>query len=221
MEQCNKCIFSVLFRNLDQNFQIAKTCRESRCVGRYLLGDNSSAEDGHRRLRFASLSPELLPRLLLHSTPRNNNPNYWDAFRFYFRMYWENSLDRDFTIAVMCNKIFSKNIKFTRYHFSQSLSTHSVIDRIALLEKQKTVLSTLRTTCRSINRAFSFSVFVFLSTKLVAAAFSCYLFIQGVIKADLVVSPFVWVMLSFFVIDCVFIVVIFSAADMPTNEVCV
>lgn len=69
------------------------------------------------------------------------------------------------------------------------------------------------------NRIFSFPALFIISTKLVTASCGLYAFIQGLIMPNDYLSTMRWLMLSVSLLDLILMVIIFTAADMPINEV--
>lgn len=97
-------------------------------------------------------------------------------------------------------------------------------------DKYKRLISTLKQ-CRlafdyicqaegAINEAFSFPLFVVLSTRLVTTCWYFFFFIYFMTKPTSLLSGFFpWYMLLCFVVDCSMIASVFAPADLPVNKV--
>ena len=76
--------------------------------------------------------------------------------------------------------------------------------------------------CQSItewNRIYSFPALFAIATKLVTMSCSLFAFIQGLIIPSDYLSMMRWLMLSTALVDALILIIIFTAADMPVNEV--
>ncbi len=69
------------------------------------------------------------------------------------------------------------------------------------------------------NRIFSFPALFIISTKLITASCGLFAFIQGLITPNDYLSTMRWLMLSVSLLDLILMLIIFTAADMPINEV--
>ena len=69
------------------------------------------------------------------------------------------------------------------------------------------------------NGIFSFPALFIITSKIITASCSLFAFIQGLLIPNYYLTTVRWFMLATSTMDCIMMVIIFTAADMPVNEV--
>lgn len=69
------------------------------------------------------------------------------------------------------------------------------------------------------NHIFSFPALFIITLKMITASCSLFGFIQGLILPNYYLNTARWFMLATSIMDCIMMAIIFTAADMPVQEV--
>ena len=119
------------------------------------------------------------------------------------------------------SKNSSKVVKFMKF-FSSIYVFYFLLTCFRLQEKinlSRPVFGYICCATAKWNHIVSFPSLFLLTTKLITTAFSLFGFIQGFSLKEIALSGVHWLFLSFVVIDCMTMLLLFWAADGPFKEV--